>query len=174
MGLNAALAMAGRSLEVFSAGVQVAGQNIANAATPGYIREELLLEAAPPYRRGELVFGTGVLAVGIQQQIDLFLETRLHAANSNLKASQVRESIFQQLEAELRELGDQDLSTSLNRFLGALQDLVNQPELAANRQLVITQGRQLAADFSPSAPDWTRCARPRPRRWTCSWPRPTG
>ncbi|HUG90774.1 MAG TPA: flagellar hook-associated protein FlgK, partial [Planctomycetaceae bacterium] len=147
MGLNATLATAGRSLEVFSAGVQVAGQNIANASTPGYIREELQLEAAPPYRAGNLIFGTGVLAAGVQQQIDLFLETRLHTATSNLEASRARESIFQQLEGELRELGEQDLSTSLNRFLGALQDLTNQPELAVNRQLVIAAGRQLAADI---------------------------
>jgi flagellar hook-associated protein 1 FlgK len=43
MGLNATLAMASRSLQVFATGIEVAGQNIANAGTPGYIREELVL-----------------------------------------------------------------------------------------------------------------------------------
>jgi len=39
MGLSAALAAAGQSLEVYSTGLQVAGQNIANANTPSYIRD---------------------------------------------------------------------------------------------------------------------------------------
>ena len=147
MSLNTSLVTAGRTLEVFSAGVQVAGHNIANASTPGYIREELQLAAAPPYRRGALLLGTGVLALGVQQQIDLLLESRIHTTNSSLQASRTRETAFQQLEAELRELGAEDLSTSLNRFLGALQDLANQPELVTNRQLVIEQGRQLASDI---------------------------
>ena len=59
MGLNGALATASRSLEVFTAGINVAGQNIANANTPGYIREELLLDPADPFQSGQLIFGTG-------------------------------------------------------------------------------------------------------------------
>lgn len=50
MGLNATLSMAKQSLEVFGAGIQVAGQNISNAGTPGYIREELVLNPADPFR----------------------------------------------------------------------------------------------------------------------------
>lgn len=147
MGLTAALATAGRSLEVFTAGIQVAGQNVSNANTPGYIREELNLEAAGSFRRGELIFGMGVFANGIQQQIDKFLETRIHAANTDLQASQAREKIYKQLETELRELGDGDLSTSLSRFLAALQDVANQPESPPLRQFAIDQGSRFASDI---------------------------
>ena len=48
MGLNATLMTAGRSLELFTAGIQVAGQNVANANTPGYVREELGLGTNTP------------------------------------------------------------------------------------------------------------------------------
>jgi len=146
MGLSAALATAGRSLEVFSAGIQVAGQNVSNANTPGFIREELNLTTDVPFRQGELVFGSGVRAAGITQQIDKFLEVRIHAANTELHASQAREQIFKQLETELRELGEGDLSTSFSRFLATVQDVVNQPELPASRQFVLEQGEQFAAD----------------------------
>ena len=50
MGLNAALATAGHSLEIFSAGIQVSGQNISNSNTPGYIREKLDIQTGFSYR----------------------------------------------------------------------------------------------------------------------------
>jgi len=148
MGLNAALAVAGRSLEVFTAGVQVAGQNISNANTPGYIREELLLRAAAPYQRGGFIFGTGVQVTGIKQQIDKFLEGRIHAANTDLSTAAARETIFKQLEGELRELGDGDLSSSLSTFLATVHDAANQPESAALRQIVLDTGSRFATDVA--------------------------
>ena len=148
MGLNAALGIASRALEVFSAGIQVAGQNVANANTPGYIREELELVPALPYRQGSLVFGTGVFAAGIVQQIDQYLESRIHAANSDYTAAHARETIYLQLEEQIRELGDGDLSTSLDNFLATINEAVNQPESASLRQLVLQQGTQLAGDIS--------------------------
>jgi flagellar hook-associated protein 1 FlgK len=140
MGLNATLATAARSLEVYSAGIHVAGQNISNANTPGYIREELLLEAGQPYKKGGLVFGTGVLAAGIVQQIDSFLETRIHGANSDFSASEAKDAIYKQLEGEIRELSGDDLSTALNDFLATINNLMNQPESAALRQIAVQEG----------------------------------
>jgi flagellar hook-associated protein 1 FlgK len=148
MGLHAALAVAGRSLEIFTAGVQIAGQNIANANTPGYIREELQLQAAAPYRNGALIFGTGADVLGVRQQIDKYLEGRIHAANTDVSTAAARESIFKQLENEIRELGDGDLSSSLSTFLGTIHDAANQPESAALRQIVLDTGMRFATDIS--------------------------
>jgi flagellar hook-associated protein 1 len=148
MGLNAALATAGRSLELFTTGIQVAGQNIANATTPGYIRESLLLDANLPYRQGSLILGTGAMPVGVRQQIDRFLETRLHVASSDFAAARAREGIYKHLEGIVGELGEADLSTSLNNFLAAIHDVTNQPEVAAYRQIAVQQGLQLAGDIA--------------------------
>src|SRR5688572_11916008 len=104
MSLNSVLGSASRSLEVFTAGIQVAGQNIANASTPGYVRERLILETNAPYKAGQNILGTGVSVGGIVQQIDLFLEARVLRANTETSASKARETIFKQLEAELAEL----------------------------------------------------------------------
>lgn len=145
MGLSAALATAARSLEVFSAGIQVAGQNIANASTPGYIREKLVLTENQPYRQGNLVFGTGVLVSGIRQQLDKYLETRLNVASSEASGTSVRNSIYKQLEVTIQELSGSDLSTGLNAFLSSLEEVANQPELLANRQIAVRQGEQFAS-----------------------------
>ena len=148
MGLFSALHTSARSLQVFTAGISVAGQNIANATTPGYIREELNLETAPPYRRGHLLIGTGVEAAGIRQQINVFLETRIHTASADTAAAKATSEIFIQLEAALNELGENDLSTALSDFVGAVHDLVNEPDNVPLRQRVIQQGTELARDIT--------------------------
>ncbi|MEX0702167.1 MAG: flagellar hook-associated protein FlgK [Planctomycetales bacterium] len=147
MGLNAALATAGRSLELATTGIQVVGQNIANANTPGYIREELQIAANLPYSQGTLIFGTGALALGIRQQIDTFLESRIHTANSEFETADMLQAIYKQLETVIGELGEGDLSTGLNRFLGAIHDLVAEPESDALRQIVVEQAVQFAGEI---------------------------
>ncbi len=147
MGLSTALIHAANSLSAFTTGIQVAGQNISNASTPGYVRETALLTPAPPTRKGDLVFGSGVEVLGIQQQIDLFLEQRIHTSNGEFKAAESRNEIYKQLEVQLRELGTADLSTGLNEFLGAINDVVAEPESTALRQFVVQEGEQFAADI---------------------------
>ncbi|WP_339734120.1 flagellar hook-associated protein FlgK [uncultured Gimesia sp.] len=148
MGLNAALAMAKQSLEIFGTGIQVSGQNISNAGTPGYIREELVLNAADPFRQGALVLGTGVEVSGIQQQIDLFLETRIHSSNTEYSSIEERNLIYKQLEAELRELTEGDLSSGLNEFLATINNVVNQPNSIPDREFVVNEAEKFAAEIS--------------------------
>lgn len=148
MGLNAALYTAGRSLEVFSTGIQVAGQNIANANTPGYIREHIDLAPNLPYKTGGLTLGTGVFINGVRQEVDQFLEERIHVANSDAEVYQAREKIYQELETALQELGESDLSSDMSLFLASVNDLANQPESSPNRRLVIEEGEMLANEVS--------------------------
>ncbi len=146
MSLNGALAIASRSLEVFALGIQVAGQNISNASTPGYVREQLLTETSSPYRKGGVLVGSGVNASGVRQQIDTYLESRIYGANTDFSAASIRSDAFQQLQTALQELGDQDLSTSLNNFVAAVNATANQPDDPALRSAVIQQGQQFVSD----------------------------
>lgn len=148
MGLNGTLAVASRALEAFTAGIEVAGQNIANANTPGYIREKLNLTTSAPYRSGNLILGTGVDVGGIQQEINLFLEARIYTANSDASAADARQTIYKQLETQIRELGDGDLSTRLNEFVAGVQDTVDSPSAVATREATILQGERLATDIT--------------------------
>lgn len=148
MSLTSALMLAGRSLGVYSIGIEVAGHNIANASTPGYIRDELQLASNPPYRHGSLLIGTGVMATGIRQQIDAYLESRIYVANSDSQAAQARDAIYKQLEIALQELGENDLSTSFNGLLSAIHDVVNQPESGALRQIAVQEGQRFASTIT--------------------------
>lgn len=131
-------------MEIFSAGIQVSGNNISNASTPGYIRENLVLSSSFPSKRGSLIFGNGVATDGIRQQLDRYLEQRLRTANGDLAAGKSREAIYKQLEASLQTLDNTSLSSELNTFLNRIQDLVSQPESNATREIVMRQGVQFA------------------------------
>lgn len=148
MGLNAALATASRALELFSTGVQVSSNNIANSNTSGFIREELEIDPGTPFRRGSLIFGSGAQAGSVHQIIDQYLERRIHSARSNASASLARQEIYSQLEAQLRELGDGDLSTRLSDFAAAISTVADQPELTALRSSVVEEGRLLAGTIT--------------------------
>lgn len=148
MSLSAALATASRALQVFSSAVQVSSHNISNSSTEGYVREELKLQPTAPYVRGDLIVGSGVRSTAIKQVIDQFLEHRLHDASSDAEAARAREQIYTQLEVELRELGDSDLSTGLNDFVASINEVVNQPESAPLRANAVEEGRLLAEHIS--------------------------
>ena len=148
MSLHAALSTAARSLELFRTGIEVAGHNVANANTPGYVREDLILEAGPDYRRGHIIDGTGAYLTGTQMAVDIYLEHRLHKANTDLAGSQITATFHTQLQATLNELGAGDLSTGVNDLLGAINDWTNEPELAGLRETVLSQGEQFARDVT--------------------------
>jgi len=144
MGLNSVLRLGAQAVQVFSAGIHVAGQNVSNANNPDYIRERLNLSTGTAYRIGNLIYGTGATADGIKQQINLYLETRLHHASSDFSEADARAGILKTLELRINELGDSDLSTAMNDFVGAIENATNQPESATMRQAVIEQGTHLA------------------------------
>ena len=141
MGLNGALNVAGRSLEIFTAGIEVAGNNVANSSTPGYIRETLSVSSSQPYEQGGLIIGSGASLDGIKQQIDLFLEQRIHVSNGDVEAAKQRDASYQQLQVIVNELGTSDLSSGLNDFVSSLNNVINQPELQGLRGSVVNQAQ---------------------------------
>lgn len=124
-------------------GLHVAGNNIANANTPGYVRQEVVLTEAPTVRIGNLLLGSGVRVLGIIQRGDQFLDNQLRGAISDLANGVTQEQAYRQLEGLLGELNDTDLSTSLVTFFSRIQDILNQPEDIAVRNLAVLQGIQL-------------------------------
>src|SRR5260370_24558637 len=134
MGLNAALSSAGPAIDVFSTGIQVAGNNIANANDPNYIRESLLLEPSFPVQQGALILGSGVTASGVRQQVDQFLQQRINSANGDASGASASNSLDRQLETALQTLGTGGLSSQFDSLTGAFNNLLNQPDLTGNRQ----------------------------------------
>lgn len=147
MSLFGSIQLANNALQASQIGLQVTGNNIANANTPGYIRQRAVFEPTPPARSGKLLLGTGVTVSAIKQETDKFLEARLRGANADLAYGETQSSTYTQLESLLGELGDSDLSTSLTSFFGSLNNVLNQPESVAVRNLAVQQGKKLTDDI---------------------------
>ena len=73
-GLGAGL----RALTAARIGMQTAGNNVANANTPGYTRQRVELVSALPYMSaGGMQLGAGVDVAGITRLVDNGIERRL-------------------------------------------------------------------------------------------------
>ncbi len=144
MSLFGTIQISSNALNAASLGLQVTGNNIANANTPGYIRERLVQVPATSARKGDLLLGLGVQVTGVQQVIDRFLESRVRGAASDLARSEAQADVYSQLESAINELGDKDLSTSLTDFFGSLQNVLNQPESTAVRNVAVQKAQALS------------------------------
>ncbi|MFH5804280.1 flagellar hook-associated protein FlgK [Alienimonas sp. DA493] len=134
MGLSAVLANSASALDVYTTGLAVSGNNLANAATPGYARKELSLSS-------------GLTQAGVRQSVNLQLESRLHAAATGAAGSGVTAELFAGLERVLGELTDGDLSTALSDFSAAVGAVIAEPDSAPLRQSLLDEGAALAGDF---------------------------
>jgi len=148
MSLFSSIRLAANTLRANEIALQVVGQNLANANTPGYIREEVTLAPAPTQRIGKLLLGLGVDVQAVVQKIDHFLEERLRGSVSDRADAETQESSYMQLEGVIGELSDTDLSTSLNNFFGSIAEILNQPESISVRNLAVLQGNTLTTDIN--------------------------
>ncbi len=147
MSLFATIQQSAGALQVNELGLHVVGNNIANANTPGYIRQELIQSPGVGYRLGDLILGTGVRAVGVVQKLDNFVVERLRQTESALAASEAQETIYNQIESIFGELTDADLSSQIGEFSNSINDLLNQPGNDSLRRLVIERGNSLSGSI---------------------------
>lgn len=148
MSLFGAIRLAANTLQANQIAMQVVGQNIANANTPGYIREETVLTPAPTQRMGNLLLGLGVRVEAVIQKIDHFLEGRLRGSVSDKASAEAQEDAYIQLEQIMGELSDTDLSTALTSFFNAISEVLNQPENLSVRNLAVLSGATLAQQIT--------------------------
>jgi flagellar hook-associated protein 1 FlgK len=147
MSLFSAVQTAATSLQVTQLGLQTVGNNIANANTPGYIRQQVIQAPAAGYKLGNAVIGLGVRAQSVEQVVDETLLARLRKTTSELALQEQREFDNVNQEAMLNELTDRDFSSMLNRFSTAFQEIANQPNSEAVKLLALRRGEEIASQL---------------------------
>lgn len=143
MGLTSSLQIGNSALNAAQLAIQVTGNNLANAATPGYSRQIAFMEPNRPDGGGRFQVGMGVRVSGIRRQIDEALQARLWSGVSQEAAAHQQANIMSQIESVLGELGDNDLSSQFTSFFNTWSERANLTESSA---VVIQQGQQLS-DF---------------------------
>ncbi len=142
MSLTSAMLIGRSGLTASQAGVQVAANNIANAATPGYSRQ--IMSLLPT--RGQTLgaagsVGRGVSIGGIARQVSDAVQARLWSSNSELASASAQLDSLSSLEATLQELTGNDLSSELASFFNTWSNAAN---LEGSNTLVVQQGQRLA------------------------------
>ncbi len=145
MSINGALQIGQSAILASQAAIQVAGNNMANAATPGYNRQVARLSPSRPEFIGRGGFiGTGVQLARIQRTVDTALQGRARSAISDQNSAEVDQRFLNAIETIRNELTDQDLSSRLSAFFNSFSELANNPTDEAVRTVVIQQGSGLA------------------------------
>ena len=145
MSINGALQIGQSAILASQAAIQVAGNNMANASTPGYHRQIARLSPSRPEFIGRAGFiGTGVQLSRIVRSVDSALQSRTRSAISDQNAAEIDSRFLNAIESVRNELTSQDLSSRLSAFFNSFSELSNSPNDEAVRTVVIQQGSGLA------------------------------
>lgn len=137
------LSIAVSGLNAAQAGIRTIEHNIANANTVGYRRQEVDYSATLPQYTGTGYFGTGVGVSSVRSQYSQFLDAEVLLNQAQLAR---HESFAGQASQIDKLLGDSSsgLSTAMDAFFAAANELANDPTSNAARQVFMSSGNNLA------------------------------
>lgn len=128
------------------AALNTTGNNITNANTPGYSRQEVLFETQEGQRTGAGTIGSGVNVADIRRLANEYLVQQVRE-DSTLYGEQ--EALNSELTRLDNLLGGQStgLSNALNNFFASLQNAAEDPTSLPQRQLVLSEAQQVVNRF---------------------------
>jgi flagellar hook-associated protein 1 len=150
-GLNTALS----GLEAAQAAIDTTGQNIANANTPGYSRQQVVQTERNPLTIPALStvtgdgsqVGLGVDITTITRVRDQFLDGQYRNQNSQSSGDNTASTLLGQVQAALNEPSSSGLSTALNQFWTAWSGLQNNPTDQGAMSAVLGAGKTVAENL---------------------------
>lgn len=149
VGLGTALS----GLRAAQLGLDVSSQNVANANTPGYTRQRVLLSSAPMYDTAVGPMGTGVQVDGIDRTRDAFLDRRLRLAVSDRERDGLRADLLSRAEGVLAE-PDLGISSDLGVLWDSFEELALDPSDGAARSQVLASLDRVAGRIRDVASGW--------------------
>jgi flagellar hook-associated protein 1 FlgK len=128
--------------------LDIIGNNIANAATPGYHCQRIDLTPAYTSQVGSVLLGGGVDVAGISRMIDSFLELEILRQQSSFGQVEQELDTLITVEAAFRELSGQGgLNAAIDSFYNALQDLSAHPAESIWQYQAVTAAESMATQF---------------------------
>jgi flagellar hook-associated protein 1 FlgK len=136
----------GRSaLTASQAQLGITGQNIANANTPGYSRQEVILEIATPLSQGQGFIGQGVTVAGIKRIYSNSLLNQINQAQQDYGKSSTLSQTLSNVEQIFNEAQNQGLAAPLADFFNAWQEVANNPQGLTERNLLMQKAEALVS-----------------------------
>ena len=123
------------------------GNNIANVDTEGYSRQRVEIAQSASSSEGSLNIGNGARAVRVQRSYDNFVVENLRSSQSQLNKHQATLEYVTQLENILADK-QLSLSTSMDGFFAAVQEVSLAPSSVAARQNMLNVAESTVAQFT--------------------------
>jgi len=128
--------------------IDTISQNIANVNTPGYSRQTAELVSSIPDHIANGDFGTGVNVANIRRSLDPILALAQIKNNALTSLAQNLQQGLASVEATFGNLDAPGLTTTLDDFFGAQQQLANTPEDPIARLNVQARAKDIALRIS--------------------------
>lgn len=133
MALSNLMSIARSALLVHQRSLDVTGHNVANANTPGYSRQRLVLQAEVPLRTPLGTVGRGVTAGATTAMRDAFLDAAFRREQGTFAQADTLRQMLQRVEDVLQEPSDVGIGATLDALFGAFADLADRPTSGAAR-----------------------------------------
>lgn len=141
-----------RALTAQQAALSLTGNNIANANTQGYTRQEAVFtpSLSIPYSVGtsSIQIGTGVEVSQFKRIRESYLDTQYYSQQQSLGYWQEKQSALSSVETILNEPSDTGLQSKLDNFFQSVQDVAKQPDSLSARAVFTERGQELASTLS--------------------------
>lgn len=147
MSLASALEIGKSGLKIYQIATEVVSENIANVNTPGYSRQRVVLEDAPPSTANGFPLGTGVKISSVERYYDALLQRQLVNAGTTSSYDTKKSDVLQQIEPIFNEVAQDGLGASIVDFFNSWQDLSLNPTGNAERQAVLSSAQIMTDQF---------------------------
>ncbi len=145
MSLTSSLLIGRSALAASQIAIRVTGDNIANAATPGYHRRIASLSPVQgEINANGLYQGRGVEVSSINRQVEAALQARIRTSVSQEEAALVNQDLLAQIEALTFDLDGAGVSGQLEELFDAFSELANNPAATATRSLIVESAQTVA------------------------------
>lgn len=153
-GINVAL----QTLLAQQAALEITQNNVANANTEGYHRQEAVMKAGYPTRSmaftnsaGVQNIGTGVYVSTIKRYSLDFYETQYRNQLSQNSKYNMLADMLTEIEINLGDSSSDGITDRINNFFAGWQTVATDPDIAANREDLLETARALVEGFNDRA-----------------------
>ena len=147
MSLFSVLGIGTRGLMASQLGMDITGQNIANADVEGYSRKRLNLAADYRYDGTYGQMGFGVEVINIERMRDEFIDQQIRGQNKEVGYYEEIDHTLEAVENILTEPSDTGIMHFIDQFFDSWENLANNPADIAARTMVRTNGEILTNAF---------------------------
>ena len=140
------LGISSSAVTTYQRALGVVSNNIANAATEGYTRQDVSLEASPAQNNGKVYLGTGVIFSAVKRQYDAFAEANLRSSNSDLQSQKPMVDYTNRV-VDVMGGDTSGLGSALDQFFSSARALSADPASTVLRSSFLRDADGLASRF---------------------------